>query len=127
MHFGKQLKLLAYEPWKEQHLDYRMLKERLDAMLARARREGRVVLISKSALEKQRKSQEGDYEVLRESFRTESHMRRNDRGEGAGEPGAPASAAPAETVLRLDRRLDGEPRAHLDLSNIPVVSVDENG
>ena len=125
MHFGKQLKLLAYEPWKEQHLDYRMLKERLEAMLARARKEGRVVLISKSALEKQRKSQEGDYEVLRESFRTESHMRRNNRGDGADAP--PDAGAPTETVLRLDRRLDGEPRAHLDLSNIPVVSVDENG
>ena len=126
MHFGKQLKLLAYEPWKEQHLDYRMLKERLEAMLARARKEGRVVLISKSALEKQRKSQEGDYEVLRESFRTESHMRRNDRAEGAS-PAPPQPDAEAAPVLRLDRRLDGEPRAQLDLSNIPVVEVDENG
>ena len=70
MHFGKQLKLLAYEPWKEQHLDYAMLKRVLADMMTRARAEGRVVLVSKSALEKQRKSQETDYDVLRESFRS---------------------------------------------------------
>jgi len=210
MHFGKQLKLLAYEPWKENHLDYAMLKRVLEEMMQKARAASRIVMVSKSALEKQRKSQETDYDVLRESFRseiftsqeeTQSDSRevlyRSDRHLQAGfvkrfvpngllerddaeydegdekpseKPAAQTSTATTTTTtttatttttttvsaeanksdkseskeadenkaddtaakpakvsqLKLDRRLDGEPRATLDMQNLRVM-VKEGG
>ena len=59
MHFGKQLRLLAYEPWKDEHINFAMLKRALKAMLEQARKEGRVVMIDKHEAERQRALQEG--------------------------------------------------------------------
>ena len=59
MHFGKQLRLLAYEPWKDEHINFAMLKKALKAMLEQARKEDRVVMINKHEAERQRALQEG--------------------------------------------------------------------
>ena len=59
MHFGKQLRLLAYEPWKDEHINFAMLKRALKEMLEQARKEGRVVMIDKHEAERQRALQEG--------------------------------------------------------------------
>ena len=59
MHFGKQLRLLAYEPWKDDHINFAMLKRALKEMLERARGEGRVIMIDKHEAERQRALQEG--------------------------------------------------------------------
>ena len=40
MHFGKQLKFLAFPPWKHEYLDYGMLKKTLHAMVEAGKAQG---------------------------------------------------------------------------------------
>lgn len=40
MHFGKQLKFLAFPPWKHEYLDYGMLKKSLHAMVQAGKEQG---------------------------------------------------------------------------------------
>lgn len=48
MHFGKQLNLLAYQPWKEHYINFEFLKKVIKDVLKKGNEEGRVILMSKA-------------------------------------------------------------------------------
>ena len=43
MHFGKQLHLLAYQPWKNDYIDFAMLKHVIKAIFEAAKQQNRIV------------------------------------------------------------------------------------
>ena len=46
MHFGKQLKFLAYPPWKHEYIDYSMLKRTLHAVMDAGKAQGRTKTVT---------------------------------------------------------------------------------
>jgi len=70
MRFGKQLRYLAYAPWKEQHINYKMLKQAIKRMLAIARMQNRTVVVDKAAAAKQREEQEHQQNASQEALLT---------------------------------------------------------
>lgn len=54
MHFGKQLNLLAYQPWKEYYINFDFLKKVIKDILKKGKGEGRIILMSKEEANRMR-------------------------------------------------------------------------
>lgn len=54
MHFGKQLNLLAYQPWKEHYINFDFLKKVIKDIVSKGKEEGRVILMGKEEANRMR-------------------------------------------------------------------------
>ena len=68
MHFGKQLNLLAYQPWKEYYLNFDLLKKVIKDILKKGKEEGRVLMLGKEEANRMREMKLEGSEGGKDSF-----------------------------------------------------------